>query len=455
MMNESVLRPIETMAGNDPRDLPRSKFSSWINRSLAAAGVCGLVCGSLLAQSPAKDSQIELDQNNPQANNTQATGNASQDNRLPVRIEWDETSAEDSATGARVFVGDELFTEYRTDLGTKPILWPVLGPSSAIMTRAWPMAAERSDPSAPNDPNTTSTSRWMTANEASDHIHHRSFWFTHGEVNEFDFWTEENTQAKIVHRMFGFENFKGIPDETNRLPTNFLISTNEWMGDPETRVLSDRRLLQFSASPTDRWIDVWVLLTATDGDVHFGDTKEGSFGMRIAGSMKIDANQGGRATAENGKTDGDAWGSVANWVDYSGPTVIAAAGTTDASNQSGSEATAIDPDASEPMPTVGITIFCHPSSFGSPSRWHVREYGLFAHNPFGVSHFKGLDPKSDQADPDGGLTLPAGESIQLGYRVWLHSGGYDADRTKQQWTAFAESDAPDLTSGDLQNWLRK
>ena len=26
--------------------------------------------------------------------------------------------------------------------------------------------------------------------EAEDHIHHRSLWFTHGDVNGVDFWTE-------------------------------------------------------------------------------------------------------------------------------------------------------------------------------------------------------------------------------------------------------------------------
>ncbi len=61
-----------------------------------------------------------------------------------------------------------------------------------------------------------------------------------------------------------------------------------------------------------------------------------------------------------------------------------------------------------------VAIFEHPYSFRSPPRWHVRDYGLLAANPFG----------SHAYDPDAapsGVTLKPGETVHLRYRVLIHS----------------------------------
>jgi hypothetical protein len=148
-------------------------------------------------------------------------------------------------------------------------------------------------------------------------------------------------------------------------------------------------------------IDCDFLLKATDGDVNFGDTKEGSFGIRVAGTMKVDAKLGGEITNAEGEHDADAWGKKSVWVDYSGP---------------------VEGDV------VGITIHDHPESFGYPCRWHVRTYGLFAANPFGVHHFIGGDETE-------GVVLKNGEQMRLSYRVVLQEGPFDA--------ALAEADSKD------------
>jgi hypothetical protein len=64
--------------------------------------------------------------------------------------------------------------------------------------------------------------------------------------------------------------------------------------------------------------------------------------------------------------------------------------------------------------TVGVAILNHPDSFRYPTTWHVRDYGLFAANPFGWRDF-GMKTAGD-------YTLPAGESITFRYRVILHDG---------------------------------
>jgi hypothetical protein len=149
--------------------------------------------------------------------------------------------------------------------------------------------------------------------------------------------------------------------------------------------------MRFSGDDLATVIDLDIWLRASDGPVEFGDTKEGSFGIRVAEWMKVDAKLGGKITSSRGKIDGDAWGLPAEWVDYTG-------------DHQGER--------------VGIAILCHPSSYRAPGRWHVRTYGLFAHNPFGRKDF----PEVEGESREGGATLADGETMLLAYRVILHRG---------------------------------
>jgi hypothetical protein len=161
------------------------------------------------------------------------------------------------------------------------------------------------------------------------------------------------------------------------------------MAPDGTKVCEDLRTLVFGAGDGKRWIDFAVTVSASEGQVVFGDTKEGSFGMRVAGSMRVERKTGGKIVNAEGNTDEGAWGKRSAWVDYSGPV----------EDQ-----------------IVGIAILNHPESLRFPTYWHVRTYGLFAANPFGLHDFLN-DPKAD-----GSLTLRKGESFSLYYRVILHAG---------------------------------
>ena len=44
---------------------------------------------------------------------------------------------------------------------------------------------------------------------------------------------------------------------------------------------------------------------------------------------------------------------------------------------------------------MGIAILNHPASFRYPTYWHVRDYGLFAANPFGLHDFKWGENKDE------------------------------------------------------------
>ena len=199
-----------------------------------------------------------------------------------------EISLEKDDAGVTVKIDGKLFTKYLIKSGAKPILWPVIGPTGKEMTRAYPMREGNPD-------------------EKTDHIHQRSFWFTHGSVNGISFWDEQKNHGDINHLEF-------VKVEGGATPT--IVTRNAWVGPDGKKVCEDERTLRFGADDSARWVDFDAVVKATDGPVVFGDTKEGAFGVRVAGTMNVDKKLGGKIVNSDGKTDDAAWGKPAAWVDY-------------------------------------------------------------------------------------------------------------------------------------------
>jgi hypothetical protein len=129
--------------------------------------------------------------------------------------------------------------------------------------------------------------------------------------------------------------------------------------------------------------------------VTFGDTKEGGlFSIRVPTSM--DAKDKGRIensagqVYENGVGEESTWGVQAAWVDYSGPLA------------NGEE--------------WGHTVVDHQDNPRHPTYWHVRGYGLFTANAFGVHDFKGDESM------DASWTIPGGEQRIFRFRYIVHPG---------------------------------
>ncbi len=95
-----------------------------------------------------------------------------------------------------------------------------------------------------------------------------------------------------------------------------------------------------------------------------------------------------------------------------------------------------DPDANAvyEMDPVGLstTVISAGGSFRYPSYWHVRTYGLFAANPFGLHHFK------RSGDVDGSHTLAPGESFTLRYRFLFHRGDEKAGEVAKRFSAYSK-----------------
>ena len=225
--------------------------------------------------------------------------------------------------------------------------------------------------------------------ESRDHPHHKGLWIGYGDVNGVNFWEVEaasqpsgtNPKEKGTIRLTKLEEAKG-GKKSGEIQASFA-----WLNAQGQTVLDEQRAMVFHADEKIRRLDVASTITAKTA-ASFADTKEGFFAIRVADSMS--GKNGGIITnAEGAQTEKDVWGKRADWADY--------VGTVEGQK-------------------VGILILDNPANPNHPPRWHARDYGLFAANPFGVIDF---DPKSSVK---GGFHLDAGQAATFRYRVIIHPG---------------------------------
>jgi hypothetical protein len=173
--------------------------------------------------------------------------------------------------------------------------------------------------------------------------------------------------------------------------------------DPNGRAIGEEtQSFTFQGDAHIRIVDCEFVLYATAGPLDIGDTKEGSFGIRLAPELSAPHD---RMINSNGAEGEKAiWGQRADWVDYSG---------TVAGQQ------------------VGVAVFDHPKSFRHPTTWHARAYGLLAANPFGLREFTRDDNR------DGAWTIREGKSATFRYRVLIHEGDFPPSRIREAYATYA------------------
>ncbi len=276
-----------------------------------------------------------------------------------------------------VSVGGKPFTTFYYGPDTpKPYLHPVLAADGTRVTRLYPMET--------------------VEGESHDHPHHRGIWFTHGNVNGLDFWANEPgpdgpmPKGKIVLR-----HIEAVDDASSTIRAVF-----EWQTPEGEILLTEDRTMVFGGDAKLRTIDFDVTFGTGVQVVKFGDTKEGTFAIRLATPLEEPHRRAqgpertGKIVNAEGKTgESENWGKRSPWVDYSGKL------------------------NGKP---IGVAIFDHPSNPKHPTYWHVRSYGLFAANIFGEHDFYADKTK------DGSVTLQPGETMRFRYRILIHPGDTQA-----------------------------
>lgn len=285
---------------------------------------------------------------------------------LPVCAQVKFTQKSDRIT---VDIDGKPFTDYfLAPGGNKPYLYPLRTASGVVVTRHFPME--------------------QYAGETNDHPHHRGMFFAHGDINGVNFWATEPA-TKTPHD--GSMVLRKVLEAKGGPKSGTVKAVFDGLDPQGKPMMTETRTITFHSGPQLRIIDFEVQVKALR-TLKFGDTKEGTFGIRLATALSEDRT-GKMTNAEGAQTEKNVWGKRSPWVDYSG--------TVDGQ-------------------TVGVAILENPANPRHPTYWHSRAYGLFAANPFGVHDFTG------DKNQDGSMTVEAGKTVTFRYRVVIHPGDFKA-----------------------------
>ena len=321
---------------------------------------------------------------------------------LPALAAESELTAKKTKEVIEFKFGDELIANYVVSpTAAKPYFWPMNAPGGVAVTRGWPMVKG-------------------TAGETTDHIHQKSAWFCHGDVipvglvlktkstdkrvEGVDFWSETPGHGRMVCVEIG--EIKIVSKTEVSVPTK-----NEWRTADGDKILDESRTITVRKLPKGYLIVLDVDFHAGVCPIQFGDTKEGSLGVRVPDGTALQNKTGGRITSSDGKSSVAGakdnlpiWGVAADWHDYTGTVGDNAAGI------------AIFDDAKNIYRSV----------------WHTRAYGLMAANPFGraKSGFPGVKENKEL------VAIPKGEHLKLRYGIYTHSGDAKAGEVAEAYGVF-------------------
>ncbi len=295
-------------------------------------------------------------------------------------------------------IGNALVSRYHVGANVaKPYLWPLNAPGDIPVTRAWPL-----EKGAPK--------------ETTDHVHQKSVWFCHGDViadgvpvkqkikgvEGFDFWTENANAGKIVCVEVG--------EPKNGAKEASISTRNEWQVPGGMKILDETRVIHLhELSGGGRLFVFDIDLFASVCPITFGDTKEGSMGVRVNDELIVKngghfINAEGKIVDKKSILDAPIWGNPSDWVDYTG--------------QIGGK-------------TAGVAVFDDPNN-KPRADWHARAYGLLAANPFGrkLSGFPSQKGKTDLTK------IAKGDHLKLRYGVLAHAGDTTEGKVAQAYEMF-------------------
>ncbi len=286
-------------------------------------------------------------------------------------VQWNDLN-----NRVEIIAGCNYLSTIRLDQA-RPCIFPLYSPSGAMVLRRFPIedAAE---------------------GESKDHLHHAGVWIAHGSVNGTDFW--HGSDIRQIPREW--DSF--VIDDGQILIVSGKLS---WVTGNE-KILEETRTYDFRVKDDLYTIEIWSLWNpAGDKPVKIGDTKEGTFALRLAPTLRLDGPvAAGNSFNADGAKAGAVWGKRSRWVAYSGP---------------------IDGQV------VTVAILDHPENLRHPTWWHARNYGLFAANPFGQHDFERSPAGS------GDFEIAPGDHLFFRHQLLVFDGVATSQRIDKEWADFS------------------
>lgn len=286
--------------------------------------------------------------------------------------------------------GKPFTTYYFGPTAAKPYLMPLRTAKGIIISRDFPVGNDVSH---------------ADSKDSSFEPHQRPLYFAHGDLDGLNFWGESVFQPYYddhSKQPYGHSTLSAV-DEASEASDSATVRATFSLQDPNGRIVGEEvQSFKFSGVSNTRVIDCQFTLRATHGPIVLGDTKEGTFGIRL--NRDLSAPLGHMRNSHGAEGEPAIWGHPADWVNYYGTS------------------------AGRPM---GIVVFDSPKSFRHPTTWHARDYGLLAANPFGLREFT-KDPKQD-----GSWTIVEGSLLTFRYRVLIYDGALTPAQIAQEYAKYA------------------
>ncbi|MCX6550464.1 MAG: PmoA family protein [Acidobacteria bacterium] len=239
----------------------------------------------------------------------------------------------------------------------------------------------------------------LTANSPADHVWHHSLWFAWKFINGVNYWeTDKKTGKSEGATVIKSSKFRCNDDGSARVEMAI-----EYAPPGKPAVMREARTVAFGAPRADGSyaIDWDAAFTVGDSEIKLDRTPpHGASGGYAGLSLRFPKGTTGWTFLTSEGVHGAAQGNgkPARWVDFYGP--------------------------AKGGPVAGIAVFDHPANPRHPTAWYLNE---------GHPYFS---PALIYQEP---MTLKAGATLRLRYRVLVHDGQGDKTKLDAEFKDYAKA----------------
>ena len=230
--------------------------------------------------------------------------------------------------------------------------------------------------------------RQLTDDFPADHVHHHGFFWGWPVVRARG-QTTSNWEIGAPTLRQHFVRWLKRDEEASHA---ILSVENAWkLGDAE---IVAKEIVTIRVHPADsvgRAIDFGIFITAVGGPLELQGTPDQNKGYGGLCFRSAPLLKGARMTTDRGRLEADAVNKKFRWADIS-------------------------------TAELGVAVFVPPGHPGAPVRWLIRNSYAGVINPC----WPGLKP----------VTLAAGRSVELGYRIYVHRGDATAGKVAEEYGLY-------------------